>query len=266
MRREPEQHARRDVEPRVQARQHGDQHDEIHDRRRERNADARERQRERRGAWRDLVPRHDGENARTRSRRRTAGCAAINDVVSVAIALRRLRRLGGDDGHDLGARQREHDARDSREHRRDAEWRKAAVRDEVAERRPGRRREAERVAARNDDERDDRGDLDRREPELELAVRARRQQVRRRQQHHQHQADLPDGQRQSTSAGSRRPQSLRCRRRRPRSTNRASRRRTRPTARARTRVIGERQRRAGSPPPSRPACASRGTSARRRSA
>ena len=153
-----------------------------------------ERQRERRRARHDLVPRHDGEDAEHRAdveqqdsrdqRRRHRRDRP-----------RRLRGLGGDDGDDLGARQREHDARDSGQHCGGAERRKAAVRDEVAERGAGRRRQAERVAAGDDDERDDRRDLDRREPELELAVRARRQQVRRRQQHHEHEADLPDGQR-----------------------------------------------------------------------
>ena len=69
------------------------------------------------------------------------------------------------------------------------------VLDEVAEGRTRRRPEAERVATRDRDEREDRGDFDRGEPELELTVRARRQQVRGRQQHHQREPDLPHRQR-----------------------------------------------------------------------
>ena len=46
--------------------------------------------------------------------------------------------------------------------------------------------------ARDHDEHDDGGDLDRREPEFELAVGARRGEIHRGEQRHEPEADLPD--------------------------------------------------------------------------
>jgi hypothetical protein len=78
---------------------------------------------------------------------------------------------------DLGAHQRKEHRGHRGQHRHPALRRKPTVRGEVGERRTLVVRQAKGECGRDEDERDNGRDLDRREPELELAIGTGRQQV-----------------------------------------------------------------------------------------
>jgi hypothetical protein len=166
---EREPHARRRVDPRGQAGQHGRDDERVHDVGGARDADALERGDERRVAEPRVVPRHDADDEEHREDVEDEHTRAdrVHGARDGALGLLGLAR---GDRDDLRTDEGEDHDHDTRQNGHGTGGEEAVVGGEVRQTGRVAAPDPEQPARGDGNERDDRRDLDRGEPELELAV------------------------------------------------------------------------------------------------
>ncbi len=186
-----EQHARARVEPRVEHGEGCGEHYGVHDLLGAREPEAAECESEGADLGRQLVPRDDHEQDRDRTDVEEED-APDHGIRGLRDALGGLVRFSSGHRDDLGAEVAEDHDGDPVEHGGPAVGHEPVVGD-VGDRPGGAGDDAQDVEGADAEEHDDRGDLDRGQPELRLAERAQTHEVREREHEHAAERECPVG-------------------------------------------------------------------------